>query len=223
MPHGPDFIPASDTDFNTFATQFAAGTGDNLDALGLTAQDHADIQAAQAAFAGAYQACVLAQAQLHALTEAKNKARASSEKVFRNKVKKINAQPSVDNALRAKAGIPAHDTTKTVIHAPTTRPLVRLEATGHFTFTLHLADETTPTLKKKPQGATSCEIRCFVGDNPPADPGAYPTFANVTKATYVDAHPPEDAGKTAHYGCRWWNAKSEKGPWSDIASAKVPV
>jgi hypothetical protein len=218
-----DFIPGGDDEFHTFAGQFASGARRQLQALGLTEDDLTEIDGAMASWSAAHQACIAGRAQAHALTEAKNQARAAAEKVIRGKAKKINAAPGVDNALRATVGLPDHDPATKGAPAPTTRPLVRLEATGHFALTLHLTDEARPASKAKPAGVHACKIYRFVGDAPPADPASFVYVADVTRTTIVDMLPAADAGKTVHYACRWVNAKMEPGPWSDIASAKIPV
>ena len=218
-----DFIPGGDDEFHTFVGQFASGARRQLQALGLTEDDLTEIDGAMASWSAAHQACIAGRAQAHALTEAKNQARAAAERVIRGKAKKINAAPGVDNALRATVGLLDHDRAKQGAPAPTTRPVVRLEASGHFALTLHLTDEARPASKAKPAGVHACKIYRFVGDAPPADPASFVYVADVTRTTIVDTLPAADAGKTVHYACRWVNAKMEPGPWSDIASAKIPV
>jgi hypothetical protein len=223
MSSGIDFIPASDPDYTKFLSVFVPGVEANATALGLSQDDVTALQKAGAEWTTANQANIDAAAKAHAAAEQKAKARTGSEQVVRWMVKKINALPTISNALRALIGLPDHATTKTTGHAPTTRPLVRLEATGHYTLTLVIVDESTPTHKAKPANATACEIYLFVGDPAPADVSGFAHLANATRSPFIDVHPAADAGKTAHYACRWLNAKMEPGPWSEIVSAKIPL
>jgi hypothetical protein len=157
------------------------------------------------------------------LAETKTQARSDAEGVVRRLVKKINAAPAINNTMRAKVGLPDHDTTKTPSAPPATRPLLRIEATGHYTLTLHIVDNATPTHTAKPAGAHACEIAIHVGDVAPSDPAAFVRLAQVTRTTYVDIHAAADAGKTVFYVSRWLNAKLVGGPWGDVVSAKIPV
>jgi hypothetical protein len=218
-----DYIPGDDAGYTKFLSVLLPGVEANYAVLGLTQDDVTALQKASTEWTAAYQANTDAAAKAHAAAEAKSKARTGSEQFVRWLVKKINTSPSIDNALRAKIGLSDHATTKTTGHAPTTHPLVRVEAAGHFALTLHLADSATPASTAKPHGVAACKIYIFVGETAPADPSSFTYLADVTRATYTDTHPAADAGKTAHYACRWVNAKMEPGPWSEIASAKIPV
>ncbi len=131
--------------------------------------------------------------------------------------------PVVDDAARTAAGLRPLAHTRTAAAPPATRPIGRLEATGHAALTIHFADSSTPNHLAKPAGVHGCEIWVHVGDPAPADPSAYSFLALDTRTPYVDQHPAADAGKTVYYLLRWQNSKGESGPWSDVVSGKIPV
>jgi len=189
----------------------------------LTKADVDRIQAALTSWSAAYEAHLDAQKKARELSEAKDKARSEGEQVARSLTKKINAHPQVDNAMRAAVALPAQDKARTPIGAPTTRPLARLEAKPNSTLVVHFVDESTPQLKAKPRGVHACELRVFIGEQPPSDESGYTFLAYDTRTPYVHPHDLVDAGKTAYYMLRWLNAKLEPGPWGDVVRAKIPV
>jgi hypothetical protein len=218
-----DLIPGTDAEFNTFLKQFVGAVTTNPGAYGLSAADLAPIQDALAKWSAAYPAHLDAQQAALAASEIKAKGREIAEKATRFLVKKIEGHPEIDNALRVSAGLPPRENGKSVIGAPTTRPIGRVETKSNSTLVIHFVDEETPLKKAKPEGVHACEIRIHVGETPPTDASGFTFLAHDTRTPYADEHPSSDAGKTAHYVLRWLNAKLEPGPWSDVVSAKIPL
>jgi hypothetical protein len=218
-----DLIPANDDEFNKMqSTLISAVTADPAK-FGVTPQDVTALHEAQTAWATSYPAHIKAQQDAQAATQAKEVARAGLEKVVRGVARKINATPRMDNATRAEAGLPPREGGRSVIGAPTTRPLGRIEMKPNRTMVIHFVDETTPQRLAKPQGVHGCQIWSYVGDTPPADASGWAFLALDTRTPYADEHEAADAGKLAHYRLRWQNAKGETGPWSEVISARIPV
>lgn len=220
---GTDFIPGPDGLFDDFLKTFHDAVTADPASFGLTAADVAALGTSFTAWTGAYAAHQAAQAAAHTAAVFKDKIRGQAEGLARGLTKKINGNTGVDNAVRAKAGLPSHDAVKTAIGAPTTRPVGRIEARGHLTLAVHYADESTPHVTAKPHGVHACEVRIHVGDPAPADETGYVFLAFITRSPYVDLHPVADAGKTAYYTLRWLSSKLEPGPWSDPVAGKIPV
>lgn len=220
---GKDFIPGPEADFIKFLGIFVAAVTSNKDAFGLTDEDVKTLTTAKTTWDTDVQADIDAEAAADKAKKQKSKSRGDIEDLVRGIVKKVNGHPQADNALRAKAGLPAHEETRAPRNAPATRPLVRLESTGRWMLTIHFMDELTPTKLAKPEGVQGAQIWFFVGDTAPADPVDFRFLFLDTRTPYVHTHAAVDAGKTVFYALRWANAKGEVGPWSDVVSAKIPL
>ena len=218
-----DFIPDGDAELDTFLSQFTGAIAADPAGFGLSTQDVTAVQGPVAVWSKAFPDHKAAQLAARTAAKDKDKARSEAESIVRSTVKKINGNPSVDNALRAKAALPAHEEGRASIGVPTTRPLGRTEAGGHHTLVIHFVDETTPQRSAKPHGVHGCQIWSYVGDAPPADVSGYAFLALDTRTPYTDNHPEANAGKTVHYRLRWANTKGEPGPWSSVVSAKIPL
>jgi len=216
-----DYIPAPDGDFHIWQNNFVTYVNTHLADLGLVAGDVAPINTAQATWTTDYPAQTAAQAA----RQAKDDARASLEGVIRPLVRRLQASPDVDNAERAAMGITVPDQELSPKGGPpTSRPVVRVDTSQRLQHTIHLADESTPTSKARPDGVMSAEVWVKVapaGDPPPADPKELTFLAVDTRTPYTTDFDGADAGKTAHYMLRWVSTTGEKGPWSETASATV--
>ena len=171
---------------------------------------------------GDHLASVQGRLAARAAVQVKDKARGEAVAIVRSTVKKINGNPEVDNALRAKAALPAHEV-RAAIGVPATRPIGRIEPSASRTLIVHFVDEMTPQRTAKPYGVHGCQIWSFVGENPPADGSGFAFLALDTRTPYTDVHTDIDAGKTVHYRLRWANTKGEPGPWSAVVAAKIPL
>jgi hypothetical protein len=218
-----DLIPHAEDKFHTFQANLLDYVNTNQAALGLSAADVAPLTAAQAAWNTALTGQKKAKSDFHSATQTKDSAGEAYVKAIRGLVKMLDAKPSFTPAHRTAMGLPALDTLRTPVPAPTTRPVGRIESAAPHSLVLHFVDETTPTRRAKPDGVQGCQVWSFVGDAAPADPSAYHFLALDTRTPYTDEHPAADAGKTAFYLLRWQNDKGETGPWGAVVSAKVPL
>ena len=217
-----DFIPRGDPEFDGFQQTFTAAVAANPTKYGLTPALVAALQSKQTAWTAAFPAHVHAETTSKAARATKDTARTEYEAELRSVTRLVSAS-KVTDADRITIGLRATTTIRTHIGAPTTRPILRPEATGHSRLTLFFTDEATPTKRAKPHGVHGCAIYSFVGDPSPADPSTWTHLALDTRTPYLDEHDPADAGKVVHYIGRWENAKGEHGPWSDAVATKVPV
>ena len=151
-------IPYNDDDFDKLQSQLIGAVSTNPAKFGVTTEDVTALQTAQQIWAIAYPAHLKAQSDAATATSQKGVARSTLETVVRSVAKKINATATVDNALRAEAGLAARNGTRSTIGAPDTRPLGRIESQGHHTLVLHFVDEETPTRTAKPEGVQGCQI-----------------------------------------------------------------
>ena len=218
-----DFIPDTDAEMETWATQFAAGTKANMAALGLTQAQVDAVGAGLTQWIASRTAQETAKATWHTTVTAQAKTREGFEATIRSTAKTINGVPGVDNALRALAHLPAHDAVRTAVGVPTTKPIGRLESKTHYTVIIHFVDEETPHRTAKPAGVHGCRIYSHVGAPAPADITGYTFLALDTRTPYTDVHPAADAGKTVFYLLQWENTKGASGPVSDVLSTTIPA
>jgi hypothetical protein len=216
-----DYIPPNDAEFNTWQTNFLDYVNANLTALGLEHADAAPLEAARTNWATAYTAHVAAQATAQGASQTKKSARESYEQLLRVLVKRLQSQPNVSDAHRAGMRVSIHETTRTPLGAPETRPVATIDTNQRLRHTINFSDETTPSRRAKPAGVLGCEVYVKVGDPAPIDPSELKFLATDTATPYVAIYDGANGGKTAHYMLRWVNRKGETGPWSQTVSATI--
>ncbi|HEX8138350.1 MAG TPA: hypothetical protein VF544_12230 [Pyrinomonadaceae bacterium] len=217
----PDYIPGSDSDFNTWQSNFMTYVGANLAALGLTAADLAPLTSGQSEWATSYAAHVAAQTAAEGAQQTKKQTRDLFETTLRSLVRRIQGQPTLTDAQRAEMGISLRETPRTETGVPTTRPIATVDTSQRLRHTINFTDETTPNSRAKPGGVMGCEIWVKVGDPAPTDPDQLQFLGTDTRTPYIATYGGEEAGKVAHYMLRWVNTKGEQGPWSQTVSATI--
>jgi hypothetical protein len=216
----PDYIPASDADFELWRIAFDKYLKNNLAALGLTAGDLAALDALHTAWGNALNSLISAKNAFEASVALKNNMRQQLEDAIREFVKQFQANPATTDDQRAGLGIPIPDTTRTRTPVPTTRPIGWVE-TEPLRNIINFRDKETPDSKAKPKGYRGCQIWYFKGAQPPTDLAQYLFLATDTQTPYVHVFDIEDVGKTIHYRLRWVNTRDEPGPWSETITATI--
>jgi hypothetical protein len=220
-----DYIPDRDGDFDSWVSNFVAYANANLANLGLVAGDLTPVTTAHTAWTTAYTAHVAAQATAQGARAGKDASRAALEAAIRPLVRRLQgAVGVVTDDEKAALGITVPDTTSTPVAAPTTRPVVTVDASQRLRHTIAFADEATPTRVAKPAGVMGAEIWVKIaplGDPPPSDPSTLTFLAVDTRTPYTLDFDGADGGKNAHYLVRWVNTRGQKGPWSETATATI--
>lgn len=216
----PDYIPASDTDFNSWSTNFVTYTAANLAALGLVAADLTPITMAQAVWGPSLSGHVTAKAAAQAATQSKDEARAAFVAAIRPLVRRLQASPLVNDAERAALGITV-PSEPAPIGPPTTYPIVSVEQGNRLQHTLRFVDSATPLRRAKPAGVTGVQIWNKIGGEPPANETELRFVAVDTRTPATLDFPISDGGKTVYYWLRWVSPTGEVGPWSEPCSATV--
>ena len=219
----PDYIPDSDSEFLAWLESFVAYISANALLLGLAPAEVTEILNGLNAFETAYAAHNNAQNAAAAAAEGKDAARADIEAPVRDLVNQFQADPTITDPQREGMGITVRDEIKTPSAIPTTRPLAQVDTSQRFTHAVSFADETTPAVRKKPEGVAHCEIWVKIGGAPPVDADECEFLASDTNTPYTAFYEGEDGNKTAHYMLRWVNTRGEKGPWSNTVSATIPA
>lgn len=226
----PDYIPASDAEFNAWQANFITYANANQAALGLVAADLANVILAQLSWMPSLTAHVAAQANAQSVRATKDANRAALEALIRALVRRLQASPDVDDAERAALGITVPDTGATAAASPTTRPICQVDTAQRLRHTIDFTDESTPTRKAKPAGVLGAELIraapvrkrfALLGPTPPVDPGELTFLAVDTRSPYTRDYPGSEGGKQAHYMLRWGNTRGETGPWSETATATI--
>jgi len=216
-----DLIPPTDDKFDTFQAHFVTTVSANPGTYGHTAADVTALQAAQTTWTQQFGIHTDAHIAAEKATKAKEKARTAFEELLRSSARKVNALPTADNAMRAALALPAHATTRTKAAAPTTRPVAHTTDPGGHRQIVHWVDETTPTLRKKPDGVEAAEVFLKIGDPAPADETTCTLVARDTATPYMYEFQTTDVGKTAYWFLRWVNHANQHGPLSVLVSAKI--
>lgn len=216
-----DFIPASDADLITWATNFSTTVDDNLTATGILTAEQEAFAALVTAFQTALTNHAAMQTSAQAATQTKNTARAALVDAARSMARRIQAKPDVTDALRADLGITIPSSNQTAVGAPTTRPVLSVQTGNRLQHVINFQDETTPTSRAKPAGVLGCEIYRYVGTTAPTSNDQYSFLSLDTATPFIANFSESDGGKTAYYLGRWTNRAGDKGSWSAVASATI--
>jgi hypothetical protein len=219
-----DVFPRSDGDFSAWATQFFRAAKDWWNGQGFDPADLNPLEQALDEWNAACAARVAAHAAARAATRTKDAARRALEARIRPLARVLQAHPAVTNADRAAFGITVRRPGVGALPAPTSAPLVIVDAGRRLTHEVRLVDELTPTRRARPRGVERAEV--FVALTPtrapaPSDPGAYRYAGSVRDGSTTLTFGSAQGGLQAHYLARWVTRRGAMGPWSDPASATV--
>lgn len=217
----PDFIPRPDEPFGTFFAGFNNWAQSNGAAHGLTTAQLLALDDAYAAWSTAFDANVQAQTAATVAAQTKDTARAAAEVLIRVLARIVQVFPATTDSDRAAAGLTVRDTSRTSASVPTSRPVLMVDNSQRLLQLVNIKDENTPNSKKKPDGVMGCEIRCYIGDTPPADPEDYEFCGLAMKSPFRLVHDGANAKKNAHIVACWVNTHGEKGPWSETIMATI--
>ena len=218
----PDYIPRTDSLFDTWQTNFV--TFFNANAAGLGFDPLVDVPAlntAQGVWNGSYAAHTTAQADAKAATGTKDLDRDALIAIVRGFTGQIQANPGVGDDQKAGLGVTVPDTIPTPVGVPTTRPVLEADTSQRLQVTVSFRDEFA-TSTAKPDGVRGCEIWTKVGDPAPLDLDETEYQATDTRTPHLLTFDGADGGKTVHIIGRWVNTKGEPGPISETVSATIP-
>jgi len=216
------YIPARDTDYDTWANNFQTVIAANPAAYGLVPADATAITNSYNLWHPAYLLVANPATKTSVTVAAKDVQKAASLIVFRGYAQIIGNNQGVSAGDLAAAGLTVRATGRTPIPAPGTAPILGFIGATPGVHTLKYADTSTPTTKAKPFGTLALEIYAFIGTAPPpggADDAVFQGLA--TKSPFTQSFGPGDVGKTAYYYGRWVTRRGLVGPWSAQLSAAI--
>jgi len=221
----PDYLPGSDTGFQTWAHNFVIYASAHLVELGIEPSDISPVSSGIVDFDDKMTANIVAQQSAQSARQAKDDSRDSLELLIRTLVRQLQASPDVDDTERVALGITVHDTVKTVeTEGVSTRPVGVVDTSQRLRHEIRFTDEATPTSRAKPDGVMGCEIWVKVlptGEAAPVGDDGLSFIAMDTASPHTVEYDGADGGKTAHYMLRWVKKNGDKGPWSETVSATI--
>jgi hypothetical protein len=236
------YLPESDADLLTWATNFLAKISASPSTFGLTAEDATALLVAVSAFSAAVAECADPRTRTRVAIEERNAARAEMKRLIRPCVRQIQARRAsgggtITDGQLVALGLPAytHALGRSSFPAdpPPTQPWVRLRATNRLRHTVVFSDAATPTRRAKPPSAAGALVFYTIADPAPAHAPSIPTpthtpdlsrwrFAGLATRNSADiTYLPEDAGKTATIVARWYTKRGKLGPPSNPISVMV--
>lgn len=215
------YVPDADGDFDSWQGNWMTYAGANLAALGISATRFAELVALQLAWRTRYDNLGVITAQKEAATQFKVQARDPFQTALQDESQIVQKRSSTTNDQRAGLQITVPDTTRTPVPPPTTAPVGRIETPSVRKHTVHFADSTTPTSKKKPDGVRGCQILMKIGAPPPTSASEMEFVVTDPKTPHDISFEVADVGKTVYYWLRWENTRGEPGPWSAMISATI--
>ncbi len=217
-------IPRADGDFASYANHYYEAVKKWWDAQGLDPTDLKPLETALAEWNKDYPTHVSAQNAAEAARQNKDAAKRELERQIRPVSAFVQSYPKTTDADRAAIGITVKDTSATPTPAPTSRPLLLIDAASRLTHRLRLVDESTPTRAARPRGTFGAEVYVALvapRQAPPADFASYKFVRTVTRGGAEVSFPSEQGGQTAAYLVRWVSATGEPGPWGETTVATI--
>lgn len=217
-------IPRADGGFAAYANHYYDAVEKFWNVQGLVETDLKPLKDALAAWNAAYPKHVAAQNAAEAARQTKDAAKRELERQIRPVSAFVQSYPKTTDADRAAIGISVRDTGGTPTPAPTSRPLLLIDAGNRLTHRLRLVDESTPTRAARPRGTLGAEVYLALvppREAPPADFASYKFVRTVTRGGAEVSFPSEQGGLSAAYLVRWVSATGEPGPWGETVTATV--
>jgi hypothetical protein len=152
---------------------------------------------------------------------AKNAEKIAMTTILRTYASQIRLNPGVSNSDKTALGLNLPNNSPSPIGTPTTFPLLAIVSAGPGTHELRFADNTTPSIRKKPFGAVGMQLFRGVATDPIDDVANCQYLATLTTQPYLSSFLIGDNGKVATYFARWvtrgrqaGGAVQLEGPWS---------
>jgi hypothetical protein len=214
-----DYLPGPDVEIKSWVEHFAAQLIAHQVELDVSAADLAEISGRVTAFVDALDENYRMHLAAKATRVAKDEARAACEAAIRLLVRRMQANPLVDDAEKKNLKITVRDTKPTRHAAPQSAPSVFIKEWFRGGHVLTIRDSESSG-RAKPRGAVGAEVWVKIGDAL-VEQGGFQCLNITGRSTYRVGFDGDQAGQTAHYQVRWFNRHGERSPWSAIASGTI--
>lgn len=217
-----DYLPARDTEFLNWMNAFMGYASGNTAALGMASADLNALYGVVSSFGQSLQSSGYAQQQARSAVAAKEMARKAAEAAFRSRVRIIQARPETTDTQRQALGITARDLNPTAntlapgAVAQLTRPKISVDTSQRLQHVLKLEDSDEASRRRRPEGATGCEIFSRIVSDAP-----WQYLDVARKLSHVIRYEQAQANMVVQYQCRWVYRDGTKGPWSEVVAATI--
>jgi hypothetical protein len=216
------YIPQRDADARDWYLNFSVIVAANLVALGLAAGDSGAIAGAANNYSAAYLTAVNPSTRNSTTVAAKDAAKANASFICRPYAQRIQASPTVSNALKLSLGLIIRDRVPTRTPAPVTFPLLNVINATPGEHLVRFTDSLSPATRAKPPGAISMQLyRTVTATTPAPTPDGSLFVGNFSRNGIAVPQEFADAGKVATYFARWINRRGEPGPWGGGVSLTI--
>ncbi|MCW5941901.1 MAG: hypothetical protein KIS66_06700 [Fimbriimonadaceae bacterium] len=215
-------IPERDPSFDDWQRVLVNGCRTNQIALGLNANDIANLLEHQEEWEERYLKTVQARAAFRAAAAQKAAARKRFVAQIRRLIRTLRARLGTNDAILAQLGLKPLERSHRPRPGPTTAPLLTVDGRDPARHGLAFRDSATPDRRGKPAGMVGVEVwRAVVAAG--TDPGeeAFRLLGVATRSPHAVPARAEDAGLIAHYRVRWLGTRGRTGPFSEVARVVV--
>jgi len=221
----PDYIPASDAQFDEWIANFSTYCTAHTLELGLSPVQLTEIQGVNTAWHADYVAHQTAQNSARAATVAKNAIRDTAEGSVRQYAQMIQANPAMTDVHRAALGITIPDETPTAapdIIGEITPPLLLLDWSLRGKCMVHFGPNPGNERENAmPATARGAKIWFHVGGIPSGEE-EWQWLADDTNSPY-EHNVASPVAVTIAYRAQYFDNKMRLGPFSDPALATITV
>ena len=215
-------IPAKDSEFRSWADSFISQCDANKAAWGIPADAVTASRALCTAYATALDIALAPNTRGKAAVTAKNEAKKALRRDLTVFIAKyVDNNEAITPSIRDMLGLPAKDTTRSPIPAPTSYPEFFVKVKDIRTVEVHFKIMGS-SHRGKPYGYNGAVIYYDVLDTPPADPSELRHSLLATKTPYPLTFTEAERGKRVYIALVWQNEKGQRGPFSQIEAAVIP-
>jgi hypothetical protein len=224
MAHGKSYIPKKSSDYDDYFRNIVEYTeektsGDDPEWNHIPLLTRQELRTTYDGWHAAYIKTTVPHSPVE--TAEKNRLHKSSEKFLRGFVNQFLRYPPVTSDDRGRMGIPEHDSVRTPIGVPQTRPEFSILIKDIRRLSLSFRDQGSQS-RGKPYGIGGAVVCWEVRDTPPPRPEVLPNSILATYSPYTLTFHEDERGKTV-YIAMWWQSESGlQGPWSEVQSAIIP-
>lgn len=216
-----DYLPTREADLSLWTANFATLTTANPTIYGLTSGQALQYATLNGVWQSALNTASDPSTRTTPAVAAKDDAKANVKAYSRALAAVVQAYPSITSDLLADLGLTVRDTGRTPTPPPATFPIVSILSTASHGAVLAIADQNTPSARRRPLGVTAAQI--FVSFGPTA-----PTGIDQMTLLGLQTRTPQNwdcgvnnTGARAWFVARWLNRRAETGPISTAASTII--